>query len=150
MALWLRNTERCHVVIAELATLNSETPDVLGFYRSGMSVLIEVKVSRGDFAADKDKHFRAIPKAGVGDRRYFAAPKGMLRETDLPPFWGLLELDGERQVLRTKEAEAQDGNKRVEVSILTSAMRRLELSTAVFIRSESADSESDQLSFSHD
>ena len=135
MAAWLRNSIGCNVVMAELTTANPETPDVLGFRTGGHSILIEVKVSRADFLADKNKSFRRQMDRGMGDMRYFAAPKGLLKADEMPENWGLLEVE-ERCVRVRKEPERQEANKRAEVAMLTSAIRRLELSTAVFVRAD--------------
>jgi hypothetical protein len=135
MAAYARHRIGCTVVMAELATNNTETPDVLGFCTGGRSVLIEVKVSRSDFLADKNKSFRRQMERGMGDHRYFAAPRGLLKPEEMPEKWGLLEIDG-RCVRERKEAEHQEANKRAEVTMLTSAIRRLELSTAVYVRAD--------------
>lgn len=58
------------------------------------TVVIEVKVSRSDFLADKNKPFRKDPSAGMGNYRYYMAPEGLIRPSDLPPKWGLLEVAG--------------------------------------------------------
>lgn len=134
MARWLRNSMGYSVVVAELATSAMETPDVLGFH-SSRSMLIEVKVSRADFLADGEKSFRRRMEQGMGDERYFAAPKGMLNPEEMPDKWGLIEID-ERCVRVVKEAEQQESNKRNEVIFLVSAIRRLEIATAVFVRTE--------------
>ena len=139
MAAYLRNSIGCTVVMAELTTANPETPDVLGFRTGGRSILIEVKVSRADFMADKNKSFRRQMERGMGDVRYFAAPKGILKPEDMPDKWGLLEIDG-RCVRERKEPEHQEANKRAEVIMLTSAIRRLEISTAVFVRDDDQNS----------
>lgn len=68
MSNWLRNSKGYSVVIAELATRNSETPDVLGFH-AGASMMIECKVSRSDFLADREKRFRRCEELGMGDQR---------------------------------------------------------------------------------
>jgi len=135
MAAYLRNSIGCTVVLAELATANTETPDVLGFRTGGRSILVEVKVSRADFLADKNKCFRRQMERGMGDVRYFAAPKGMLRPDEMPERWGLLEIE-DRCVRERKKPEHQEANKRAEVIMLTSAIRRLEISSAVFVRSD--------------
>lgn len=140
MAAYARNQLGCTVVMAELATHNTETPDVIGFRTGGWSVLIEVKVGRGDFLADKNKSFRRQMDRGMGDIRYFAAPKGLLKADEMPDKWGLLEIDG-RCVRVRKEPEQQETNKRAEVTMLTSSIRRLELSTAVFVRAEDPNSD---------
>lgn len=135
MALWLRNTKRCGVVMAELTTMVSETPDVIGFHGHGNSILIECKVSRSDFLSDKQKVFRKIAEAGMGDLRYYAAPPGIITVDDIPISWGLIEI-GDRCCFVAQEPQQQKSDKRNEVKMLMSSIRRLEISTAVFVRSE--------------
>ena len=53
------------------------------------SVLVEVKVSRSDFLADRKKPHRQEGK-GVGTYRYFMCPEGLINIDDLPDRWGLL------------------------------------------------------------
>lgn len=134
---WLRR-DGCRIVLTELATSTSETPDAIGFAGSSeaYSTLIECKTSRADFHADKHKHFRREPERGMGDRRYFMAPKGILTPEDLPEGWGLLEAT-EHRVKVIVEAPFVCGNTRAENILLLSVIRRLELSTAVFVRQES-------------
>lgn len=134
-AAWLRNRKNCNVVFAELATQNNETPDAIGFHGAGGSILVECKTSRADYLADKNKIFRHYEEMGMGDARYFAAPKGLLKPDELPEGWGLLEItDG--KTYETKQATHKEANKRAEVKMLMSAIRRLEISTAVFVRAE--------------
>ncbi len=94
---WLRNTAGCTVVLEELcaATGNGENPDAIGWY-TGRTMLVECKVSRSDFLADRKKRFRANPERGLGLYRYFMAPKGLIRVDELPARWGLLEVSGSR------------------------------------------------------
>jgi hypothetical protein len=142
MALWLRNSSewRCPVVMAELATQNNETPDVLGFYGNGGSVLIECKVSRADFLADRAKSFRHYEETGMGDLRMFAAPPGIITVADLPEGWGYLEMR-EAQIRKIAEPVFKSANKTAEVKMLMSSIRRLEIATAVFVRVEDAPTE---------
>jgi hypothetical protein len=65
-----------------------ERADCIGF-RQQCSVLIEVKVSRADFFADRKKPERVA--GGFGNYRFYLAPAGLLNATDLPKGWGLLE-----------------------------------------------------------
>lgn len=94
---WLRNTAGCSVVLEELcaATGNGENPDAIGWY-TGRTMLVECKVSRSDFLADRKKRFRANPERGLGLYRYFMAPKGLISVDELPARWGLLEVNGGR------------------------------------------------------
>ena len=56
------------------------------------TIVIEVKVSRSDFLADKKKAFRVNPEEGMGNFRYYLCPEGLIRESDLPERWGLIEV----------------------------------------------------------
>src|SRR5208282_4605471 len=61
---WLRRY-RCGVVLSEQASVSGEMPDAIGWKRACHSVLVEGKVSRADFLADRDKPFRQRPEIGV-------------------------------------------------------------------------------------
>lgn len=87
---WLKG--KCGCVVRELVTIAGEQPDVFGF-RSDSTWLIECKTSRADFFADKKKNFRANPFLGVGDFRFYFAPKGLIKIEELPTLWGLIEVD---------------------------------------------------------
>lgn len=91
---WVLKATSCGMAVRELTTAatNGEYPDVLGF-GSGMSVLVECKVSRSDFLADKRKPFRQQPQLGMGTYRFYCCPTDLIRETDLPPNWGLIYVD---------------------------------------------------------
>jgi len=132
MAQWLKYTKRMTVVISELATRNSETPDVIGWVGGAESILIECKVSRADFLADGKKWFRRYPNQGMGDFRYIAAPPGIIKPDELPEKWGLFEPHS-HSIRTVVEAEPQETNKRNECVMLMSALRRLEIATAVYV-----------------
>jgi hypothetical protein len=80
--------KRYPVTLPEFYTHNTELPDVFGY--KDHSVVVECKISRSDFLADKKKPFRINPKEGMGDYRYYCCPKGMIRKEELPKGWGLL------------------------------------------------------------
>lgn len=90
----------CLVAISEARPEgNGECPDAIGF-RAGWndgSVLVECKVSRSDFLADRAKPHRQ-PGCGMGTWRYYMAPAGLLRVPDLPDRWGLLEVNARGHV----------------------------------------------------
>ena len=135
VARWLQNTMGCAVVMTERTTSVQETPDAVGWKSDGTSILVECKVSRSDFHADKSKVFRRVDEQGVGLHRYYAAPRGILMPEDMPDGWGLLEIT-DRQVRVRKLPEEKPANKTAEVSMLVSAIRRLELAATVFVRHE--------------
>src|ERR1700681_3727978 len=97
---WLRGY-RCGVILSEQACISGEMPDAIGWKKACHSVLVESKVSRADFLADRDKPFRQKPELGVGCELYYLAPQGLIRVEELPAGWGLLEVLG-REVERVK------------------------------------------------
>ena len=93
----------CQVAFTEARNgwKDGEIPDAIGF-RSGVydeaSVLVEVKVSRADFLADRQKPHRVTPALGMGRYRYYLAPAGLIALTDLPEGWGLIEAQGKKSL----------------------------------------------------
>ncbi|WP_422101982.1 adenylosuccinate synthase [Vreelandella sp.] len=96
---WLKrpnsnNGHGCHVAVSEVRSgWTGEIPDAIGFRQSGYapsdgSVVVEVKVSRSDFLADRKKPHRI--EGGLGNWRYFMCPEGMIQPDELPEGWGLL------------------------------------------------------------
>lgn len=77
-----------------------QIPDVL-IYRPTCTIELEVKVQRGDFLSDKNKPHRKDPSKGVGDYRFYVAPRGIIKAEELPKHWGLLEVTNKR-VIATK------------------------------------------------
>lgn len=111
----------------------SELPDAIG-WRDGVSILIEVKTSRSDFLADKNKWFRKDPSKGMGDWRFFMCPSDLIKIEDLPDGWGLLYCDGKRvkkvhgfPTNARWYASPFQGDKQEESRVLISALRRLEI-----------------------
>lgn len=86
----------CMVAVSEVAGgWTGEIPDAIGFslshWETGATV-IEVKVTRSDFLGDRKKPHRQ-PGAGMGAWRYYMAPEGLIRVDELPPGWGLIEVN---------------------------------------------------------
>lgn len=134
--IWLRNNQKSSVVLTELVTQAGEIPDAIGFYScGGNSILVECKATRSDFLSDKHKLFRIYSEIGMGDQRYFLAPRGLLKPEELPPDWGLLEAT-EYRIMQKKEASFVKADKNKEITMLVSVLRRLEISTAVFVRQD--------------
>jgi len=125
---WLRHY-RCGVVLSEQACVSGEMPDAIGWKRACHSVLVESKVSRADFLADRDKPFRQKPEMGVGCERYYLAPRGLIRTEELPAEWGLLEVCG-REIERVK-ASAKNLRSEIgfqnEMNLLLASLRRVEI-----------------------
>src|ERR1700674_1224681 len=87
---WLRRY-RCGVVLSEQACVSGEMPDAIGWKRANHSVLVECKITRTDFLADRAKPFRQKPEQGVGSERFYLTPPALVSLEELPAGWGLLE-----------------------------------------------------------
>lgn len=135
IAAWFKARHKSSIVMAEFVTSAQEIPDVLAMQSGAHSVLVECKVGRSDFLSDKNKFFRRQEEYGMGDKRYYAAPAGMIKPAELPEGWGLLEVDTYR-VREIVEPKHKEANKRRECLMLMSALRRIEISTAVFVIQE--------------
>jgi hypothetical protein len=125
---WLRRY-RCGVVLSEQACVSGEMPDAIGWKKACHSVLVEGKISRADFLADRDKPFRQKPQTGVGCERYYLAPRGLIRCEELPAGWGLLEVCG-REVERIKSSAKNlrsDIGFAYEMNLLLASLRRVEV-----------------------
>ncbi len=126
---YLMNQFGCHVVLAELASSSpGEIPDAIGWQYGSASTLIECKVSRSDFLADKHKPFRVQVEQGVGLFRYYMAPKGLLVPEEMPDGWGLLQVDGASRVYVSRKGKHfLQRNYRQEMRMMVGALRRVQL-----------------------
>lgn len=106
---WLKNSQGCSVVVTRACLAADEQPDAIGWDSRGVSVLVECKVSRGDFLRDRKKPHRLHASLGMGDRRFYLSPPGLLSPDELPEGWGLLECLPAR--LRRKKDSAWFGEK---------------------------------------
>jgi hypothetical protein len=112
------------VVLPEFVHMgSSEICDVIAFNGSD-STMIEVKVSRADFLRDKKKQFRYNENMGMGNYRYYLAPKGLIHERELPDGWGLIEVSPTGRPRKTVWALRQDANHEAERYVLYSYARR--------------------------
>ena len=115
---------KCGITFADLKTANSETPDVLGFYSGGAS-LIEAKASRSDFLSDKKKYFRKHPDMGMGNYRFYACPTGLIKEDELPDKWGLIYVSAKGRCTVKVKPQWQESRTRAELAFCYSVMRRI-------------------------
>ena len=115
-------TIKCQYAVSEFTTASYESPDVFGI-RSGQTVLIEVKVSRGDFLADKKKHFRTHDFDALGNQRFYLTPTDLVRPEEVGK-WGLLYCDGEK-ISIVKESEWFKTERNQEMNLMYSILRRL-------------------------
>ena len=118
---WLK--ARCPVVITEIAG-GQEEPDAIG-WKSHSPILIECKATRQDFLSDRHKSFRRYPESGLGHKRYYMAPKGLLKPDELPDKWGLIEVAGKRTRLKKEAGYFKECNRVREVGILLSVLQRV-------------------------
>ncbi len=125
---WLRRY-RCGVVLSEQACVNGEMPDAIGWKQACHSVLVECKVTRTDFLADRAKPFRVKPKKGVGSERFYLTPPALVKVDELPSGWGLLEL--RRGRIEMVQASATNlrttAGFRSEMNLLLASLRRVEV-----------------------
>jgi len=125
---WLRRYG-CGVVLSEQACVSGEMPDAIGWKRACHSVLVECKISRADFLADRNKPFRVKLELGVGGERFYLVPKGLVRTEELPPGWGLLEYRNRSvELIRAskKNLRSHEGF-RCEMNLLLASLRRVEI-----------------------
>ena len=90
---WLKKTRGCGVVFREHSA-GWEHPDALGF-RAGSSIMVECKVSRADFFADRNKVSRVGMSLEFEQRPaqecWYLTPPALVEANELPSGWGLLE-----------------------------------------------------------
>lgn len=125
---WLR-AYRCGVILSEQACASGEMPDAIGWKRACHSVVVECKVSRSDFLADRVKPFRQKSSIAVGCERFYLAPRGLIAAKEIPPEWGLLEIHN-RKVSMTKPSATNLRSAtgfRNEMNLLLASLRRVEL-----------------------
>jgi hypothetical protein len=125
---WLRSYG-CGVVLSEQSSASGETPDAIGWKRACHSVVIECKISRADFLADRAKSFRMKPEKGMGCERFYLAPAGLIYPNEVPAGWGLLEPRGRelvQLVAGSKKMRTAVGF-RCEMNLLLASLRRVEL-----------------------
>jgi hypothetical protein len=125
---WLRSY-RCGVVLSEQACVSGEMPDAIGWKRANHSVLVECKVTRADFLADRAKPFRQKAEQGVGSERFYLTPPSLVKVDELPLGWGLLELRrGRIEMVKAslKNLRTAVGFK-YEMNLLLASLRRVEV-----------------------
>ena len=125
---WLRSY-RCGVILSEQACLSGEMPDAIGWKQACHSVLVECKVTRADFLADRAQPFRQKPEKGVGSERFYLTPDALVKVEELPAGWGLLEWRRGRIEIAhpsAKNLRTATGF-RSEMNLLLASLRRVEV-----------------------
>jgi hypothetical protein len=125
---WLRS-QRCGVVLSEQGCSSGEMPDAIGWKGKCHSIVVECKISRGDFLSDAGKAWRSDPAIALGCERYYFAPRDMIRETELPAGWGLLEFHAHKTKLikKSKRNLRQDEGFKNEMNLLLASLARVEV-----------------------
>lgn len=95
---WLRSEHRCSIVLAEMTCTAPSIPDAIGWHGSFWSILVECKVSRSDFMADRKKLIHLDPDNAPGQERWYLTPPGILKPQDVPAGWWLAEVYEKRIV----------------------------------------------------
>lgn len=121
---WLN--KRCSIVFAEFSTAAGESPDVIG-WKSGLSTLIECKISRADFFRDSKKFFRNHSFLGMGQQRYYLCPPGVIEDSEMPSGWGLLWAYKNRVVVKKVAETQKEYNLLFELKFLSSMLRRVQI-----------------------
>ncbi len=121
---WLKR--RCSIVFSEFATAMNETPDVIG-WQSGQSVLIECKVSRGDFLKDVKKIVRQYSYLALGQKRFYLCLPGIIELDDLPKWWGLLWASKNRISIKREAMLHPEYSQAAEIRFLVSMLRRAQI-----------------------
>lgn len=125
---WLRRY-RCGVILSEQACVSGEMPDAIGWKLACHSVLVECKISRADFLADRAKHFRLKPEQAVGCERFYLVPARLVRREEVPAGWGLLEL--RQNKIETTQSSAKNlrapAGFKNEMNLLLASLRRVEV-----------------------
>jgi len=127
---WLKTRKKCGVIMKEWKGGCGETPDAIGF-RYNTSILIEVKISYSDFKKDFDKHFRKRMGYGMGEYRYYMAPKEVIPLDEIPNNWGLLEVKNDRVYIACEAKQVKRGimTLRKENQLMINALRAVVCST---------------------
>ncbi len=93
-------------------------------------MVVECKLSRADFLADRLKPFRQNPGIALGCERFYLAPAGLVSPAELPPGWGLLECRGRKVCLVVKPRRSGLRTEQGflhEMNLLLASLRRVEV-----------------------
>ena len=126
--------KKYHYIAVELCTWDTENTDVWGM-GSWDTAVIEVKVSRADFLADRKKWFRSDDAEGCGMQagmlRWYLCPEGIIKAEDLPRKWGLLYWDG-KKVFPVARPQPFENTGKADMRILASILRREEFPRKIY------------------
>ena len=127
---WLLGAGKCVVAVTERgaqdAQIGTEIADAIGWHWDGRSTVIEVKTTHADFMADGAKPHRN-GDSGLGDRRYFMCPRGVIERAELPEGWGLLYATAYRVNIEVNATARPDSarRERLEKRMCIDLLRRV-------------------------
>src|ERR1700722_20311465 len=121
---WL--SRQSSTVFYEFAASAKENPDIIG-WSDGVSTLIECKASRSDFLCDAKKPVRKNPQKGMGQRRYYLCPAGLIAPEEAPRKWGLLWVEKGRVVVKKEARGHPERSLIAELRFLNSMLRRAQI-----------------------
>src|SRR5260370_41767295 len=127
---WLRTRYRCGIVLSEQSCASGETPDVIAWKSKCRSVVVECKITRADFLADREKPFRKNPELAMGCERFYLVPRGLLKAEELPRHWGLLECKGREIRITVKpcrQTQRSQTGLMWEMNLLLASLRLIEV-----------------------
>lgn len=139
---WLKRHAYAKHAFAEFQSMSlSEFPDAIGFPAGAFRgpTVIEVKVSAEDFKRDRHKGWRYREMAGIGHshgmgaRRFYLVPEGMIQVADVPDDHGLLYASVRHGKIHVPKKPIREAPLRAsrdvasEISILCTALDRWKL-----------------------
>ena len=101
------------VELSSITTGTVESPDIIAFHQNiwnSSCLVFEIKLSRSDFKADFSKECR-LSGRGMGIRRYYVVPTGLVSMDEELNGWGLVYFDGKKLEL-VKESILYDETER--------------------------------------
>ena len=101
------------VELSTITTCTVESPDIIAFHQNisnSSCIVFEIKLSRSNFKADFNKECRRHGR-GMGVRRYYVVPTGLVSATEELNGWGLIYFDGKSLEL-VKESRLYDNTER--------------------------------------
>jgi len=101
------------VELSSITTGTEESPDIIAFHQNisdSSCIVFEIKLSRADFKADFSKECR-LSGSGMGVRRYYVVPTGLVSMDEELNGWGLVYFDGKKLEL-VKESRLYDETER--------------------------------------
>ncbi len=125
---WLKNNQvsimRFPIILPEFRCYANSIPDVIGLNHNRTAV-IECKISRADYLADKNKGHKRY-RFQLGNYRYYLCPANLLLPNEINGGWGLLYCHPHKITIE-KESEifSVELTRPQEYQVMYSVIRRL-------------------------